>query len=155
MWGCVGLAVSNHTLTVACKAVACVAQTLLQQDQTIRKSAAGIVCELGRFVSIETMTGSVWIDGKPIYRKVITFATLPNGVGIPNVDVAHGIAGVSAFINQYGWWFDGTWWLRLPHVSFTSGNNLLLLTNATYVRLASGIDFSSYAPAHVVLEYTK
>ena len=51
------------------------------------------------YSTTETVTNAKWIDGKPIYRKVVNFGTLPNATVKA---VAHGIVGLTRTINLYG-----------------------------------------------------
>lgn len=106
---------------------------------------------LQRYSETETYTGRVWIDGKPIYRKIIDFGALPNNT---EKDVAHNISSISDIvkiegvcraieddINVYG--------------SLSSTALITLLgADETNVIIISNEDRSSYT-AFVILEYTK
>lgn len=50
----------------------------------------------------ETIIGK-WIDGRPVYRKVLT-GTTPNG----NVSVSHGITNFARILNVCGWVQSGS-----------------------------------------------
>lgn len=56
----------------------------------------------GKYSAAETVIGS-WIDGRPVYRKILTGDT-PNG----NTIVNHGITNFSRIINVYGWVQSGS-----------------------------------------------
>ena len=99
----------------------------------------------------ETVIGT-WIDGKPLYRKVIDFGALPN----TNVkDVPHGISNVENVIRQYGYvkYHDGVM-QTLPHSNTLIEGNIMLYADATNVSIKTGRDRSN-GKGIVVLEYTK
>ena len=56
----------------------------------------------GKYSTAETVVGT-WIDGRPVYRKVLT-GTTPNG----NIHVNHGITNFSRILNVYGWVLSGS-----------------------------------------------
>ena len=56
----------------------------------------------GKYSGTETIIGT-WIDGRPVYRKVLTGNT-PNG----NTHVSHGITNFSRILNVYGWVQSGS-----------------------------------------------
>lgn len=58
----------------------------------------------------ETNTGSTWINGKPIYRKVVSIGSLPNNTA---VTINHGISNIEYVVNSSLTWYDTTdncWW---------------------------------------------
>lgn len=102
----------------------------------------------------ETKTNKIWIDGKPIYRKVVDFGVLPNASskevpsGITNVDYVVSIEGVRR--NQQENTFTS-----LPSLSTTESIyfvDITLLNNN--IRIRAGSDRSNEI-AYVILEYTK
>ena len=104
----------------------------------------------------EVNTNKIWIDGKPIYRKVVNIENLPNRA---EKQVAHGIANIENIIKVYGFANDGTRTIPLPFISveITTGStsaSVYILANNTNITLgayADRSDFSGYA----ILEYTK
>ncbi len=100
----------------------------------------------------EVKTNKVWIDGKPIYRKVISNITTPSTT---NSWVSIGsVSNVSTLINMYGFVIatDGRT-LSLNHsepsaeisTTFKSGN----------VEMKVILDNWKSRPCYVTLEYTK
>lgn len=63
---------------------------------------AKLSVDFGKYSGTETIIGT-WIDGRPVYRKVLTGNT-PNG----NVSVNHGITNFSRILNVYGWVQSGS-----------------------------------------------
>lgn len=119
------------------------------------------------FSSTEILTGSVWIDGKPIYRKVLDTGALPD---TDTSDVAHGIVGIGTVVSLRGGATNGTLQLTLPHPgghilhNVDEGGAALytilvasigITIDATEVHLTSYEDVSTYDESFVVIEYTK
>lgn len=102
----------------------------------------------------ETRVGT-WIDGKSIYRKVLSTGTLPNNgareiaTGISAMDRCTSLTGMAA--NSSG----AT--VPMPHMDPNTPANsirLYLTTNGTIARITSGGNYSSYS-GYIVMEYTK
>ena len=97
----------------------------------------------------ETFTGKYWIDGKPIYRKVVPF-TLSSTTGSFQYQ-AHGISNIGTYrhIELYYTISEGYW--KTPNdaiveIGVTSANIQYYNNNNSYV---AGQD------AYAILEYTK
>lgn len=100
----------------------------------------------------EILTGKTWIDGKPIYRKVVDIGNLPNAT---TKDVAHNISNFGQLVKVYGVWYEGTWYNPLPSAGTSSaGASITVNVNATYVRVQTGTNRSS-STGVVTIEYTK
>jgi hypothetical protein len=97
----------------------------------------------------EVKTGEYWIDGKPIYRKVIHFVTSSELIGIPI-----GISNLERIVDFRGCadWFP---------INFTTFDNGTPYFVATQYRIEQGqiihICSSDYAnrQAYAIIEYTK
>lgn len=108
--------------------------------------------EAWEYSTSETNTGKTWIDGKPIYRKVIDCGTIPSSAeaiintGITNADMLVHLWGVAKSSNC----------LPLPYVN-TDGNSIQLWLGSSmdvlHIRTTSS-SWSSYT-GYVVVEYTK
>ena len=96
-----------------------------------------------------------WIDGKPIYRKVINIGSLPNS---SSTTINHNISNVSQFINIYGAATRSSDidTLPIPYVTFNANNSggITIYANDTSITLRTTTDRSSY-DCYIVLEYTK
>ena len=104
------------------------------------------------YSTTETKTNKVWIDGKPIYRKVINIGALPN---TSSKDVNHNISNLDKIINYYGSaQTSGGSYLCLPYASTSSGTTVQLWANSTIVRVITGTDRTDYS-GYIILEYTK
>ena len=65
------------------------------------------------YSTTETVIGT-WIDGKPIYRKVLEFNNVPTGVTQRN----HGISNFDKLINYSGYYYNSTWgYIPIPAVT--------------------------------------
>ena len=110
--------------------------------------------ELGK----EKIVG-IWIDGKPIYRKVINFGSLPNA-GTKNV--AHNISNldnvINARINARSVNGTGGTRLSIPYVYPRASYDMYYIAfegiSNTHVTIVTGNDRTNYS-AYVILEYTK
>lgn len=92
-----------------------------------------------------------WIDGKPIYRKMIDLGNLPNAA---TKNVAHGltIANVN-IVHFYGIAKSGNIYLSLPHCSIDNTNDAIFI-NSKNITIQTGSNRSGYT-GYCVLEYTK
>ena len=102
----------------------------------------------------EVNTGKKWIDGKPIYRKVVDCGALPNA-GFKYVN--HNISNLGVFINisinSYTASGSGT---MLPYVNQISTTAQISYTySKTQIELRTASDYSTYVNTYAILEYTK
>lgn len=103
----------------------------------------------------ETATGGTWINGKPIYRKVVVCNGLPNNA---IKTFAHGIPDVDEMISTSGNMFvtaTGAPGGILNSVRAESiPNSIGAYADRTYISISAGMDRSAIS-ANVILEYTK
>lgn len=94
-------------------------------------------------------TGQFWVDGKPIYRKVIDFGALPLTT---TKNVAHGLTGVAEIVSLSGIAIDDatTFASALPLPSEVTA----LTIDTTNVSVTTASDLTAYDQAYVVVEYT-
>ena len=110
--------------------------------------------------SISEQVVGTWINGKPIYRKVVP-VTLPSGTNATST--AHGISNMDILVNYSLNWYDtidGTWYdrFRLWEESYgvalemsIDGTNINIFANKT-----NPVDWTSRtSKAYATLEYTK
>ena len=101
----------------------------------------------------EVFTGSYWIDGKPIYRKVVDFGILPNAT---NKTVAHNISNIDKIISISGWTSNNTQTLPLPYTNPSGlSYQIMVYANTTNVIVRTAIDRREYTTTYITLEYTK
>ena len=101
----------------------------------------------------EIDTGKTWIDGKPIYRKVVDIGALPNAT---TKTIAHGIANINNFTSITGIAYNSTrgLWANLPY-PYSAANVCAIYAGRNNVFSVASVDFSDYVQAYAILEYTK
>ena len=107
------------------------------------------------YSTIETKIGT-WIDGKPIYRKVINVGKLTQQ---NNNFYNHNITNLGQIVDARAIGYDGTQYYPIPFAavsSMFSNKNVGLRVSSTQVSIGVGVttDFQSHS-AIVILEYTK
>ena len=106
------------------------------------------------YSTTETLTNKVWIDGKPIYRKVIDFGALPNTT---TKTVAYNITNLDKFvrIEGYGLNPNSQALMPLPYAAPTDASlNVRLIVASNTVDIQTGSDRTDYN-GYIILEYTK
>ncbi len=99
-------------------------------------------------------TGVLWHDGKPIFRKTISFGALLD----TNVkSVAHGITGVDQWIGFKGiTGAGGGAVFPIPHADGPApAAALKIWADDTNINVATGVDWSASTPTYIVIEWTK
>lgn len=114
---------------------------------------------VGKYSTDEVRIGT-WIDGKPIYRKVIQVATIASG----NNYIPHGIENGDKLINAYGYCSTTTAnnVVPFPLNCFWSSQYSMSLSNFNEPGHDKTIRFyvgssvpSSYKDFNIIIEYTK
>lgn len=103
------------------------------------------------YSTTETKTNKVWIDGKPIYRKIVDIGTLPNA---STKSVNHGISSLESVVRTYGMAGGPASQLPLPFVSISSNTSIQFAIVGTTIDIITGVDRSAYT-GWVAIEYTK
>ena len=118
----------------------------------------GGVSGFGGYSTDETPTGEAWIDGSPIYRKVLEFTSITNG---GNNDVAINAGGVIGTIIRFwglGYNSAGAYAWNIPHYDSSSSYGILveavgLTGDSPKIRIKPGSG-RGLKTAVVVVEYT-
>lgn len=112
--------------------------------------------EVADYSTSEINTGKTWIDGKPIYRKVIEY-TKPDHK--TSTAIPHNISNLGTIVNVYGWSYVEDTWRSITNFYSSDistynqclyqidGTNILMVYSSWYGNKAYQIIF--------VLEYTK
>ncbi len=105
------------------------------------------------YSTTEAIVGA-WIDGKPIYRKVVNTGTLPNNT---TKDVLHNISNLKRAIQVKGYAYRSSdnFTLPLPTASPTASASILTGVYGNYVRITTGTDRSGFTESYVAVDYTK
>lgn len=123
------------------------------EKDNLHAVTSNAVSESLSYSTTEQKTGGYWIDGKPIYRRVIDYGTLPNNTSktvdspIDNLDYIVSLKGI-AKSNEASQ-------LPLPH----AGSTFILLSFTGYTTpqkflTATNWDARVYY-AYIIVEYTK
>ena len=104
----------------------------------------------------EQKTGGKWIDGKPIYRKIVDIGALPNAT---TKTVAHNISNYGVFTTIKGIAFNSakTAQIELPYVATNAANinyAISIEINGSDIQIITGINRTSLS-GYAILEYTK
>ena len=111
------------------------------------------ISNLGNYSTTEHLTGKYWVDGKPIYRKVVNFGMLPNSA---NKTVNHNVSGISDWVSFYGiTWNNAKTSMVLPHVDIDPSYSVALWVTSTAITIKTGQNRNEFSECYVILEYTK
>lgn len=101
------------------------------------------------FSTTAHQTGQFWIDGKPIYRKVVDLGALPDTT---TKNVAHGLTGIGEIVSLGGIAIDDAseFAAALP----LPNDVVALSIGTTNVSVVTASDLSGYDQAYAVVEYT-
>ena len=142
---------SGNMNPVTSNAVVPVDEVTLDNMQSVTSNA---VAESLSYSTTEQKTGGVWIDGKPIYKKVIDCGALPNNTSkavahnITNIDIVFKLYGVSRIPSSNI--------IPLPFVDVTTpANGLQLYLTTNDIVLRTKANRSNYTKTYVTIIYTK
>ena len=116
--------------------------------------SANYVNGLNTYSTTETRVGT-WIDGKPVYRKVVDCGALPNA---STKNIAHGISNLNTVTSfqAIAKSPSSNAWLPIPA---TSPANVIYhvsiyMTNTNIV-INTGDNKTAYTQTYAIIEYTK
>ena len=104
------------------------------------------------YSGVEKKCGT-WIDGKPIYRKVVAIGELPNN---SNKQVAHNINNIKKILKCTGYAYAPTSgsFVNIPYSSI-SANSIDAVANTTYIVIYTHADQTAFSECYMTIEYTK
>lgn len=107
---------------------------------------------LNVYSTSEVKTNKVWIDGKPIYRKVVDFGTMPDTAA---KSVAHGISSLGTVVELRAMMTNGEgWFLPIPFVSGAFEYQVSVTTSDTNITVTTFMDRTAWH-GWAIIEYTK
>ena len=113
------------------------------------------ISNFAKYSTSETFTGKYWINGKPIYRKVIDFGNLPNAA-IKLVN--HNISGLSFVTSLKAIAYATTGNITYQMLNYATSDgvqySIRVCCNSVQVVIGTGSDRSGLK-AYVIVEYTK
>ena len=108
--------------------------------------------EKDTYSTTEVKTNKVWIDGKPIYRKVVFDSLRKSGT----IHIQHGITNLDRMVNIYGSVQREDYQYNLTRISTDGLNFGVDGIHSTYFDMAIPSAFgNSLKNLYVVFEYTK
>ncbi len=128
----------------------------VQNDSTTDTYSCDFINENKEIYSTDEQVIGKWIDGKPIYRKVVELGNLPN---TSSVQINHNISNIDKIIRIYGYAQEvgNIWFLPLPNAgaaNSTQTNSVTLSASKNVVYVVTGTNRSGWE-GYAVLEYTK
>lgn len=126
------------------------------QQENVLNDVKGYVDGSNSYSTDEVKTGGKWIDGKPIYRKVVDFGALPNatikGATFDNInaDTFVKIEGIAMMTN------NGSA-ITIPFADTSAATqSIAIFVNSTSISINTGsVNRSDYTKCYITLEYTK
>lgn len=105
------------------------------------------------YSTTEYKTNKYFTDGRPIYRKVVSFGALPNNT---LKSVNHNITNVQEYVSWSAYGQDGTQVVHLPHVhQSTISFQIYAKLSSTQCQVETATDYSSITTCYFIIEYTK
>ena len=101
-----------------------------------------------------------WIDGKPLYQKVIDCGALPNAT---SKNVLHGVDNIKRIVNINGYAYDsstsGPWSWPFPGFVVSNGefntDAIMVYGEGDHIKITTYRNYSSYSESYVIIQYTK
>ena len=110
------------------------------------------VADPNEYSTTEQVVGK-WIDGKPLYRKVLDFGALPNA---SEKSIPHNIANLKDIIKLSAISKSSGVYFPIPLGSSASlSANIYILAVSEYITIGTGSDRSTFTQTYVIIEYTK
>ena len=120
------------------------------QQENVLNDVKGYVDSSNSYSTDEVKTGGKWIDGKPIYRKVVNFGALPNAT---TKKVAHGVNNIGDITHIYGVTHSSKMTIPLPYA-----RSVPIILYATQddvaIEISTG-DYIEFTRSEITIEYTK
>lgn len=104
----------------------------------------------GYFSESAQQTGHFWIDGKPIYRKVLDLGALPSST---SKTVAHGLTGIGEIVSLSGAANDSAASAFVKALPLPN-DVVALAIDTTNVTATTASDLTAYEQCYAVIDYT-
>ena len=104
-----------------------------------------------KYSTTEVKTNNVWIDGKPIYRKVFNFGALPNNT---SKTLNHNISNLGFITLQYGV-SKSSQGERIQFAPYYYFGSVSMFVNDTEISVSVTNDKSRFTETYIIIEYTK
>ena len=121
------------------------------QQENVLNDVKGYVDSSNSYSTEEVKTGGKWIDGKPIYRKVVNFGALPNAT---TKKVAHGVNNIGDITHIYGVAHSSAK-MTIPLPYARAVPIILYATQDDVAIEISTGDYIEFTRSEITIEYTK
>ena len=125
------------------------------QQENVLNDVKGYVDGSNSYSTDEVKTGGKWIDGKPIYRKVVDFGALPNatikGVSFDNINADTFVKIEGTAMSNIG----GAITIPFTDVSNTTQSISIFANNSSVSIDTGSVNRSDYDKCYITIEYTK
>ena len=125
------------------------------QQENVLNDVKGYVDNSNSYSTDEVKTGGKWIDGKPIYRKVVDFGALPNAtikeVSFNNINADTFVKIEGIAMNNSGSA------VTIPFADTSAATqSIAIFINSSSVSINTGAtNRSDYTKCYITIEYTK
>ena len=125
------------------------------QQENVLNDVKGYVDSSNSYSTNEVKTGGKWIDGKPIYRKVVNFGALPNAtikeVSFDNINADTFVKIEGIAMNNSGSA------VTIPFADTSAATqSIAIFINSSSVSINTGAtNRSDYTKCYITIEYTK
>ena len=125
------------------------------QQENVLNDVKGYVDSSNSYSTNEVKTGGKWIDGKPIYRKVVNFGALPNAtikeVSFDNINADTFVKIEGIAMNNSGSA------VTIPFADTSAATqSITIFINSSSVSINTGAtNRSDYTKCYITIEYTK
>lgn len=103
------------------------------------------------YLLTEQVTNDLWVDGKPVYQKVVEIAALAAGVN----NTPHGIQTLDTLVDVRVMVSNGTNQRLLGYANPTAANSAAVDVDATNIVITTGAGFGANYEGYAILFYTK
>ena len=125
-----------------------------QQDNVLN-DVKDYVDNSNSYSTEEVKTGGTWIDGKPIYRKVVNFGALPNATS-KNITFDNIYADTFVKVTVVAKSSSSGDAISIPYAAIgTTSDSINYVVSNNMIRINTGTNYSSFDECHFILEYTK
>lgn len=102
-------------------------------------------------LNFENVTNDVWVDGKPVFKKVLATGTLAAGANV----IPHGITTLQTLVDIRVMVSNGTLQRPIPYASPVANAEASVDVNSTQVGINVGAAFGANFSGYIIMEYTK
>lgn len=122
------------------------------EKDNLHAVTSNAVSESLSYSETEQKTGGYWIDGKPIYTKVVNIGTVSTST---SVSYLHSISNIDNVIHSEGQCKYSSSFLPIPYVTPATNTAIQLYVTDTSIVLNKGSNISTITDVVVKIEYTK